>query len=248
MWITGPHLWAKRQFRWNQENVRGSPCAGCDPGHRTSPTHSGNGERDNSETRVQTVVHQLAGGAPRRLGDEAAGTGADERVDRKRHRYRSTRRALATHTRKGPSPISGAFAIFLNPAQLWGSEHFLWTTNTHSVDESAISGGTTRMFAKALAPGVIRGIELLPRPPAREGGTARRRGSGRSGTGLPGKPRGGEVTTPAGTGVEERSTGSVAVPVNPKGPWNSYFQGPFTYVGTRPGRRATPLAPRPRVG
>jgi len=68
----------RADFRWNRKNVRRSPCAARRAGHRTSPTHSGNGERDSSETRVQTEDRRLAGGPPRRQGDEAAGTGGEE--------------------------------------------------------------------------------------------------------------------------------------------------------------------------
>ena len=85
----GDFCGAPGDFRWNQKNVRESSCAVILAGHRTSPTPSGNGRRDDSETRVHTLVLRLAADAAQRLGDEAAGTGDDECVDRKRHRYRS---------------------------------------------------------------------------------------------------------------------------------------------------------------
>ena len=47
-------------FRWNRKNVSANPCAPGSPGHRTSPTHSGNGERDSSETRVRTEEQSSA--------------------------------------------------------------------------------------------------------------------------------------------------------------------------------------------
>ena len=65
---------ATADFRWNQKNVRASSCAVIPGGHRTSPTPTGNGGRDDSETRVHTLVLRLAAGAAQRLGDEAAGT------------------------------------------------------------------------------------------------------------------------------------------------------------------------------
>jgi 1-acyl-sn-glycerol-3-phosphate acyltransferase len=50
---------------------------------------------------------------------------------------------------------------------------------------------------------------------------------------LPGKCRGDEVTTSAGAGVEEQSIGSVTGTDQMKGPWNSYFRGPFAYFRRR---------------
>ena len=37
------------------------------------------------------------------------------------------------------------------------------------------------------------------------------------------------MTTPPGPECEEQSIGSVIGTGQPKGPWNSYFRGPFTY-------------------
>jgi hypothetical protein len=136
------------------------------------------------------------------------------------------------------------------PAQLWGSERFLWTTGTRSVDEPPISGGTGRMLAKGLARRVTQGIELLPRTPARERGTARRRGSTRSGTGLPGKLRGGEVTASVGAGVNEQSTGSVTGTGHTEGPLElilpralHLFPGPLSAA-----EATNPRAPVSRTG
>jgi hypothetical protein len=51
---------ATGDFRWNQENVPGGPCAPVPAGHRTSPTHSRKGGRDSSETRVRTAGRPAA--------------------------------------------------------------------------------------------------------------------------------------------------------------------------------------------
>ena len=226
------------QFRWNRRNVGESPCAPDSAGHRTSLTPSGNGRRDSSETRVHTIANRLAGEGSRRLGDEAAGTGDDERVDRKRHRYRSTegplRLILARALRLFPE-VSGRWVIrrppIGNPAQLWGSGRFLWTTGVTSVDEAVIFGGTRRMLPKALAHPVREGIELLSRPPATGGGTARRRRSTRERTGLPGRDRGGEMTTTPGPEEKSSRSGASSVPVNRRALGTHTLEGPSPISG-----------------
>lgn len=197
-----------------------SPCAPNPLGHRTSPTPSGNGRRDSSETKVHTDANQLAGERTQRQGDDAAGTRDDEM---------SVGSVTGTDHPKGPcdSYSQGPFTYFRrctarstpcrpgtpNPAQLWESEPFLWIEEVASVDEPATFGGTRRMSAKGLARGVREGIELLPRPPETEGGTARRRGSTRRRTSLLGTRRGGWVTRPLGPEWTSSRSGASPVPV-----------------------------------
>ena len=78
----------------------------CVEGIELLPRPPGNRERDNSETRVHTVQSQLAGDAPRRQGDEAAGAGVEEM---------STGSVTSTGQMKGPwnSYFRGPFAYFL---------------------------------------------------------------------------------------------------------------------------------------
>src|SRR4051812_46191531 len=105
--------------------------------------------------------------------------------------------------------------------RLWRSPASLWRKVSCPVEEPATFGGTRRMSPQSLARPSAQGIELLPRPPATDGGTARRRGSVRRGD--PPRQPGDED---AGTGVEGQSIGSVTSTDRPKGPWNSYFRGP----------------------
>ena len=104
----GPKLWGTGQFRWNRRNVRASPCAPRSGGHRTSPTPSGNGERDSSKVRVRTTQSRLAGDTSRRLDDEVAGAGIDER---------SIGSVISTGHLKGPcdSYSQGPFSISGQP-------------------------------------------------------------------------------------------------------------------------------------
>jgi hypothetical protein len=109
------------------------------------------------------------------------------------------------------------------------------------VDEVGISRGTEGMFPQPLARRIPEGIELLPRPPGN-------RGAGRLGDEDPHAPhrlagawRSGWVTRPLGPEETKASTGSVTGTGHPKGPCDSYSQGPFTYfreLSSRPGRRA----------
>ena len=222
---------------------------------RTSATEGGTPRGRGSE-RHEPARRRVA----QRLGDEAAGTQTSRDVRPEASPVPVTRRAIATHTRKGPSPCPcqsctvpaaaervrrGAERLHRNPAQLWEFEHFLWTRRCPSVDHGATSGGTRRMFATALAPPRRQGIELLPRTPATESGTARRRGSARRKPGLPGGRRGGWATKPPGPESRSSRPGASPVPVNQKGPWNSYFRGPFAFPPAFPpacpaGPAATP--------
>ena len=97
------------------------------------------------------------------------------------------------------------------------------------MEQRGSSGGTRGMFRQALAHPIREGIELLPRPPATEGGTTRRRGSTRGRTGLPGRSRGGWVTRPLGPETTSLSTGSVTGTGHLKGPGDSYSRGPFVH-------------------
>jgi len=236
---------ATGQFRWNRRNVRGRPCAPGVRGHRTSPTPSGNGRRDSSKVRVRTTKNQLAGGASRRLDDEVAGAGADGQ---------SIGSVISTDHLKGPcdSYSQGPFAHFRarfsagwfrgslrshlnhrfpNPAQLWGSGRFLWTMRVASVDDQVSFGGTRRMFRKGLAHLVREGIELLSRPPATGGGTARRRRSIRERTGLPGRDRGGEMTTTPGPEEKGSRPGASSVPVSRRALGTHTLEGPSPISG-----------------
>ena len=77
------------------------------------------------------------------------------------------------------------------------------------------------MFGKGLARRCVEGIELLPRTPLGESGTARRRGSIRRGN-PPQQP--GDAD--AGTGVEELSTGSIIGPVARRALVAHTYEGP----------------------
>ena len=154
-----------------------------------------------------------------------------------------TGKALATHTRKGLSPFPphassgrvGGIAFDANPAQLRGSEHYSVDTSVDnrgtSVDRPANFSGTRSLFAKGRARPLVEGIELLPRPPATGGGTARRRRSGRERTGLPGSDRGGEMT--AAPGPEEKSgrSGASSVPVTRRALGTHTLEGPSPFWG-----------------
>ena len=114
-----------------------------------------------------------------------------------------------------------------------------------SVEQQVSFGGTEGMSAPGLARRIRQGIELLSRPPATGGGTARRRGSTRSRTGLPGSDRGGWVTRPLGPETTSVSTGSVTGTGHLKGPCDSYSQGPFAYFRWCRGSGLKALAPQP---
>ena len=93
-------------------------------------------------------------------------------------------------------------------------------------------GGTGGMFAESLARRISEGIELLPRPPGD-------REAGRLGDEDPhdvhqlaGAWRSGWVTRPLGPEETSASTGSVTGTGHPKGPCDSYPQGPFTISGS----------------
>ena len=360
--LIGRRLWETHRFRWNQRNVRRTPCAPGSPGHRTLPrtpaTESGTARRRGSE-RHEPACRSVA----QRLGDEAAGTQTRRAVRSGASPVPITRRALATHTHKGPSPISGPlrgtvfpqesrstvgiwafpvdnpatfggtrrmfpkalarsarqgielshalrqrsagqlgdegpndtsrlagawrsgwvtrplgpewtscrsgaspvpitrkgpcysnthgpfsisgcslrdvpFRVFparpgscSDPGQLWESEHLLWTTRCRSVNNSATSGGTRRMSAKPLARPAREGIELLPRTPATESGTAPRQGSVRRKTGLPEDRRGGWVTKPPGPESRSSRPGASPVPVTRKALGTHTSEGLSPFLG-----------------
>lgn len=210
---------------------------------RTPATGSGTTRRRGSTRRSASVLEGHRGGwVTRPLGPEetSASTGSVTGTGHPKGPCDSYPQGPFTHFRRSASAAradGGATGArcrpSADPAQLWESEPFLWTAGRRPVDDVAISGGTRRMFARTLARGVTQGIELLPRTPARGSGTARRRGSRRCGAGVPARHRGGEVTTPAGAGVEEQSIGSVTGTDHLKGPWNSYFRGPFAHLSPR---------------
>ena len=96
-----------------------TPCGSGVPGHRTLLTHFLRGERDRSETKIRTMVGQLAGRGSRRPGDGGR-RGRRRRLDRPGAspvpvdgegpraclRRLTSGRALVAHTYEGPSPIS----------------------------------------------------------------------------------------------------------------------------------------------
>ena len=92
---------------WRSRSAGRTPCVRPVRPRRTSPTQPGNGRRGSSGTRVHPA------GTLRRTGcrDWVTQTrGPSETSRRPEVVTRSGhRRALATHTRKGPSPISGPF-------------------------------------------------------------------------------------------------------------------------------------------
>ena len=218
-----------------------SPC-GPRPGrHRTSPTHSLRGERDRSETKIRTADRQLAGGSPRELGDEAAGVGVEDWIGRERHQYRSSRRALVTHTHEGPSPIFGTdcaiavrgqATVHRNARNLCMNWSNLWRSWANPVEGEQYPQKIPRN------PCVRAGARHRTSPTLSSGraGSARRRGSARRTTSLP-EDRAGPGDEAVGTGVKAGSIGSVTSTDHPKGPCDSYSRGPFTYftdVATTP--------------
>ncbi len=113
-----------------------------------------------------------------------------------------------------------------------------------SCEEPTNSSGTRRMFGEPLARRIPEGIELLPRPPGN-------RGAGRLGDEDPhdthqlaGAWRSGWVTRPLGPKETSASTGSVTGTGHPKGPCDSYSQGPFTISGCFPQLSSRPWSPR----
>ena len=142
-------------------------------------------------------------------------------------------------------PRCRARAVVADPAQLWGSERFLWRTRGGSVDEPANCGGTRRMFPQALAHPPPEGIELLPRPPATGGGTARRRRSTRERTGLPGRDRDGEMTTPPGPEEKSGRSGASSVPVNRRALGTHTPEGPSPFSGLSFSHVGHVLSPHP---
>lgn len=98
------------------------------------------------------------------------------------------------------------------------------------------SGGTRRMSGQALARRFPQGIELPPRPPGdREAGRLGDEGPHDTSR-LAGAWRSGWVTRPLGPQDPRASTGSVTGTGHPKGPCDSYSQGPFTHFRVRPPR------------
>ena len=231
-------------MRWNRRNVAQGSCASQRRGHRTSPRTPA-GECGTARRRGSARW----GVPPRRPGDVASGTRLEEL---------STGSVTGTGQQEGPcdSYSQGPFVLFPHPARILPDvpgarvvrsrerrdqpRRLVETTRPAAVDNQRDAvdnkgsccgdrvnfGGTPGMSPKPLAGGLEKGIELLPRTPEGESGTARRRRSVRRGN-PPRRPGDGA----AGAGDEELSTGSVTGTGQQKGPWNSYFRGPFAYFG-----------------
>ncbi len=237
-----------------------TPCAARPAGHRTlsrppETTRAGQlgDEGPHDARRLARLVAQ-------RLGDEVAGTGGEECVDREASPVPVTRRALGTHTLEGPSPIvrhcpncrvgavSGSRPTSRAPARNpchCGNPSFLWMTDPRSVEGRPRIPVEPGNVPECPCGRVLQGIELLPRTPARESGTVGDEDPARSDRQLAGSVRGGRMTRPPGPETRTGSSGSVTSTGHTKGPWNSYSRGAFTFV-RHPSRHPSPETSRPR--
>lgn len=126
---------------------------------------------------------------------------------------------------------------------LWRNRFPLWGRCRELLRTRRKPGTGPTSSSEPLVPPARRGVELSSRPPAREGGMTRRRGSTRSGAGSPGP------TAPPGDGAGgDRSRGGhrpgnvtrsghrggssaqcLETPQR-KGPCSSYLEGPFRHL------------------
>jgi hypothetical protein len=215
-----------------ERNVPVAPCGVGVSGHRTSPTHSPRGMRDQPETTIRTTTERLAGRRWRRPGDGACGI-ATSRPDRpgaspvpvtgvtKDHglvrERRLTSKGPCRSYRRGPFFYfrSGSWCDWSRPlvnstgAKLWTSRSSLWTTGL-----GLWTGLRKWVFVEIRCPKPLvvvgsQAVELLPRSPSGDRGIGRRRRSAPPPNGLPGGGGGGRMTGPPGSWEPAGSTGSV---------------------------------------
>ena len=195
--------------------------------------------RDSSETRVHTTRTSLLGDGrggwvTRPLGPETTSV--------------STGSVTGTGQLKGPcdSYSQGPFAHFrAGRSERWPAPRppdrqsrstvgiwafsvdepgsLLWTNRPISVEPE-------ECFAKALAHPVRRGhrTSLTPSGNGRRDSSETRVHTMNE-PACWGADRGGEMTTTPGPESTSSRSGASSVPVTPKGPWDSYSRGPFTY-------------------
>ena len=236
LWRGRAPLWRTRRAReTRRENFSESPCGARSGGHRTAPTPS-SGRAGSVGTKTCTADHQRAGGSLREPGDEAAGVGATTG---------SIGSVTSTDQPKGPcdSYSQGPFTYFgidcatapgPCPQERSGSVH----NRAFPVDGQGDSVDAREM------PGKDSGNPCAG--PAARHRTAPTPSSGRAGSvgtktcTADHQRAGGSLREPggeaAGVGATTGSIGSVTSTGQPKGPCDSYSQGPFTHLAPmRPG-------------
>ncbi len=243
--ITGPSLWMDRVILWTPgkcpekipETLVPAPPHDIELLPRPPP-----GGRDRSERRpvrrTTSVLEDRCGSRVARL------PGSERRPDRSgASPVPVNRRALATHTHKGPSPIWRRCALVLrrgSPQECLRAVHegmIPVDGNAHSVDNDGLFGIHRKQFPKRVVRTRLDGIELSYAL-LRESGIGRSRRSVRRFASLLEKRRGGRVTRSPGSDARTGSIGASPMPVNRRALATHTREGPSPF----------PAVVRPRVG
>ncbi|CAI9411153.1 hypothetical protein HIDPHFAB_01479 [Nocardioides sp. T2.26MG-1] len=235
------------QFRWNQQNVARIPCAVWSRGHRTlsrTPARESGTARRRGSTRCRTsLLGQRRGGwVTRPLGPEWKGcrSGASPVPITRRAPCDSYSRG-ALHLFRPPTPrppgertrrLGGHPACRCADSRSAGSRSAVGIWAISVDDRAPICGGPGQFrwnqqnVARIPCAVWSRGHRTLSRTPARESGTARRRGSTRCRTSLLGQRRGGWVTRPLGPEWKGCRSGASPVPITRRALGTHTFEGP----------------------